>query len=148
MRALRHPWGWTSAAPIACAVHCAAAPALAIFAPAAATGTAVEWTLLGATGVLAAVAIPMGRRAHGEPWPAYLVFLGLGTWTASLLHLFQPVPEDVTTTVAALATATGLLWNSRLHCGPTTSCSACEEASAEEPSVRAAPASAEEPASG
>jgi hypothetical protein len=126
-RLFQHPWGWTSVAPILCAIHCLAAPILVAFAPAFAPGEAAEWALLGITVVLVAAAGVAAFRGHRTVTPFVVIGVGLLGWGGSLLHVFHPVPESATTVAAALTVALGLLWNSRLHCGTSTApCSACE----------------------
>lgn len=124
-----HPWGWASLAPLVCAVHCAATPILIVVAPALAPGERTEMWLLGATVLLASGAIAAGVRRHGRIAPALPVVAGTFAWTASLLHLFHPVPEEVTTVAATLVVAAGLTWNARVRCaagaadeGPCPAC--------------------------
>ncbi|TVP42448.1 MAG: MerC domain-containing protein [Gemmatimonadales bacterium] len=111
-----HPWGWASAAPILCAIHCALTPIVVVMAPALALGDTVEFALLGITIVLAAWALTRGLRQHGDMRPVLPIAIGLVAWGASLLDFFQPVPEEATTILATLVVAGGLIWNARLHC--------------------------------
>lgn len=123
---IRHPWGWTSLAPIACAIHCAATPLLVAVAPSLAPGETAEWMLLALTVPLAGGALAAAMRSHREPLVFILIGLGLIAWTGSLLHLYHPVPEEFTTILASLTVAGGLLWNSRLQCGLSGDpCEAC-----------------------
>ncbi len=125
-----HPWGWATLAPVACAVHCAAAPLLVLVAPALVENPAVESGLLAATVILAGVALTLGFRRHGSPCPTVPVLVGVLAWWASLSHVFHPVPEDLSTAVAAMVVAGGLFWNARLHCGAGqpagAGCTACQ----------------------
>jgi hypothetical protein len=122
----RHPWGWASLAPILCAVHCVATPVVVAAAPAFAPGPAAEWALLGLTVALGLAAFATGMRAHGDLRPFIPVAVGLLAWTGSLMYLYRPVPEEVTTVLASLTVAAGLIWNSRLHCAARpVPCSAC-----------------------
>lgn len=133
IRLFRHPWGWASLAPLVCAVHCLATPVLVVTAPSLVPGDWAEWALLAVTVVVAAVATGIGRRAHGETGPMALAAAGLGVWVASLLHVFHPVSEELTTAAAALAVATALVWNSRLHCARRdVACTACRLEGTEE----------------
>jgi hypothetical protein len=135
-RFFRHPWGWATVAPLACAIHCAVTPVLVIAAPNLVPGTTVEWALLSIAVVVGLAALSSGVRAHEDLRPAVPVVLGLGLWTLSLLHLFHPAPEDLTTVAATLIVAGGLLWNSRLHCARRDLvCQACAVADAESPST-------------
>ncbi len=127
-RFFQHPWGWTSAAPILCAVHCLMTPVLVVTVPALVVSLTLEWSFLLFTLVLAGPALFSGLQTHGETRVIVPVALGLLLWGGSLVHLFHPIPEDATTPLAALITATGLVWNSRLHCQVgQENCSACEE---------------------
>jgi hypothetical protein len=132
-RFFQHPWGWATVAPLACAVHCAVTPVLVIAAPSLAPGSTVEWVLLAVALVVGLAALASGVRAHEDLRPVVPVVLGLGLWTLSLLHLFRPVPEELTTVIATLIVAGGLLWNSRLHCARRARlCQACAGADAEQ----------------
>jgi hypothetical protein len=126
-----HPWGWASLAPTLCAVHCASAPLLVLVAPAVVENPAVEFGLLGMTVVVAAAALFLGVRRHGNPRPIAPIVVGILAWWASLSHVFHPVSEEVTTALAALVVAGGLLWNARLQCtvaDPCGSvCASCED---------------------
>ncbi|CAN5743317.1 hypothetical protein BH23GEM11_BH23GEM11_15100 [soil metagenome] len=112
-----HPWGWASAAPILCAIHCALTPILVVVAPAFALGETVEFALLGIAIAAAWWAMSRGLRQHGDVRPIVPIVVGLVAWGASLLHVFHPVPEEPTTILATLVVAGGLIWNARLHCG-------------------------------
>ncbi len=126
-RMIQHPWGWASLAPLACAVHCAATPLLVMTAPALAPGPIVEWALLAVTILVVVLALRPALRDHGNPAPFLFMGTGLLIWTASLLHLFHPLPEDLVTIPATLIVAGGFVWNSRLHCGSRkVHCAACE----------------------
>lgn len=100
-------------------------------APALVESPAVESGLLVATVIVAAMALSLGIGRHRNPAPALPVSVGILAWWASLSHVFHPVPEDLTTTLAALVVAGGLLWNARLQCRTAESCgpacSSCEE---------------------
>jgi hypothetical protein len=125
-----HPWGWASMAPMICAVHCAVTPLLVVFAPAVAPGETLEFALYGMTLVVASWALAKGLRQHGNFRPVVPITLGLLFWGASILHLFHPVPEELTTILAAIVVAWGLIWNSRLHCAvdaeSACACTSCE----------------------
>jgi hypothetical protein len=130
-RIFRHPWGWATVAPMACAVHCAITPVLVIAAPNLVPGKTVEWLLLSIALLAGLAALSSGVRAHEDLRPAVPVVLGLGLWTLSLLYLLHPVPEELTTVAATLIVAGGLFWNSRLHCaGRDRVCQACAVADA------------------
>ncbi len=140
-RFFQHPWGWTSAAPLLCAVHCLLTPVLIFTVPVLAVSSTLEWSFLMLTAVLAVPALISGLRTHGEAKVVGPIVLGLLLWAGSLLHVFHPLNEEVTTLLAALITATGLVWNSRLHCATgQESCTACEEGQAWEEAAGSGPA--------
>ncbi|TVR52292.1 MAG: MerC domain-containing protein [Gemmatimonadales bacterium] len=126
-----HPWGWASLAPALCALHCASAPLLILLAPAVVENPAVEFGMLGVTVVVAVAALFLGVRRHGSPRPIVPVLVGILAWWASLSHVFHPVSEELTTALAAMVVAGGLIWNARLHCTVADSCgsacTSCEE---------------------
>lgn len=129
-RIFEHSWGWASAAPALCAVHCAVTPLLVLFAPALAPGDTLEFALFGMTVVVASWALAKGLRQHGDFRPVYPIAAGLLFWGASILHLFHPIPEEPTTILAALVVAAGLVWNARLDCAADAesacACRVCE----------------------
>lgn len=128
-RFFRHPWGWATLAPLACAVHCMATPLLVLTVPSLAPGPEVEWALFGTAAVVGVIALGFGIRSHEDLRPSVPVALGLALWAASLLYLFYPLPEELTTVAATLIVAGGLGWNSRLHCARRDrACTVCAEA--------------------
>jgi len=132
-RLFQHPWGWATVAPLLCAVHCAATPFLVVFAPSIVPGPTAEWALLAVTVLIAAAALGSAMRAHGQWLPFLFIGAGLVAWTLSLGHAFHPIPEDLTTVLATLVVAGGLVWNSRLHCREAAvHCPACTDAAPEE----------------
>src|SRR5690606_42000282 len=68
-RFLQPSSGWSSLAPIACAVHCAAAPFLVALSPALAESTQLEWGFLGATLLFGLVGLPERTHALRDPRP-------------------------------------------------------------------------------
>lgn len=131
-RFFRHPWGWTTLAPLLCAVHCLVTPILITVAPILAPGGWAEWSLLALTAAGGTIALGAGARTHGDLRSAGLVAVGLLVWIASLLHVFHPLAGELTTAAAASTVALGLIWNSRLHCAyRTVACHACAERPAE-----------------
>jgi hypothetical protein len=129
-RVFQHPWGWASAAPALCAVHCAVTPLLVLFAPALAPGESVEFALYGITVVVASWAMAKGLQQHGDLRPVLPIAVGLLFWGASILLLFHPIPEELTTIIAAVVVASALVWNSRLQCAANAesacACQVCE----------------------
>lgn len=134
------PWGWVTAAPLLCALHCAATPLLVLAVPAFSPWKTLEAGLLVVTAVLAATALTVGHRRHGRPGAAVVVVGGLILWALSLAHALAPVPEEVTTVTAALLVAAGLVWNSRRLCAapdPPCACPACDQESEARPAPAA-----------
>lgn len=128
-----HPWGWAAAAPIACAIHCAAMPVIALFAPSmvAGAGSGIEWGLFVVTLLFSGVALTFGIRTHGSLRPIAPIALGVAIWTASLLFSPQLPGVEVTTMASSILVASGLLWSSRMCCVPEDSCCpACHDAPA------------------
>lgn len=124
----QHPWGWTAAAPVACAVHCALMPIAAFAAPSVVTGGGVEWGLLTVTLLVSVYALTLGAKTHGSLVPLAPVGLGLTIWVASLLFSDRVPAAEFTTMAASILVASGLLWNSRLSCISRESCcSACQD---------------------
>jgi hypothetical protein len=112
---LRSPSSWAFLAPIACALHCMAAPLLVVLAPALAPTPRLEWAFFLvsgglAVGLLAWQAAPERRFAL---WALALV--GLFVWAASIADWFHPVPETVTTVIGTFLVAGALFWNVRLR---------------------------------
>lgn len=116
--------------PFACAVHCAAAPILVAAAPSLSVGHGLEWTLLVATVVIAAFTVNFGIGWRESLRPTLLVAGGITLWIASLLQAFQPLPEDLSTPIAAVIAAGGLIWSSRVYRSPGHGC-ACLDCSEE-----------------
>jgi hypothetical protein len=104
---------WSALAPLACAVHCGATPILAATLPVLAAAPGVEWGFLGATLLFGGIAFPRHPHVHRDLRPVSLLLFGIALWTASLLQLLGPLPQDFTTACASLAAAVGLFWLSR-----------------------------------
>jgi len=130
---LRNPDAWALAAPVLCAVHCAATPLLVLFLPALALTPAAEAWLLGFSAVVATLALAPGIRLHGRPEVFAPVVLGVMIWGGALAHWLHPIPEPLASSVGALAIAGGIFWNARLRHRVT--CRTCE--------VRSSPAAGE-----
>jgi hypothetical protein len=111
----RGPSSWAFLAPIACALHCMAAPLLVVLAPALVPTPRMEWAFFLvsgglAVGLLAWQAAPERRLAL---WALALV--GLFVWAGSIADRFRPVPETVTTVIGTFLVAGALFWNVRLR---------------------------------
>lgn len=107
---------WTVVAPVACALHCATTPLLALALPFAVSTPAVEWGFLGATVLAGGIVLPkeMPRMSKAR-LPLILLGLGVALWVASLLRLFDPLPHEWTTVPASLAAGVGLFSLARSH---------------------------------
>lgn len=104
---------WSAALASACAVHCFATPFLAAALPFLALSEGAEWWALALTVVVGSAVTLMGPARSHAP---VLGLLGLGAaiWTASLLGVFEPLPERITSPVGSLVFAGGMLWSARL----------------------------------
>jgi hypothetical protein len=110
---VRAPTALAWFAPLACAIHCLAAPMLVLIVPEIPVSARAEWWLftasLGFTGWL----IVRGWWVHRR-----MMMVGLGTgglflWGASLAHLTRPIPEPITTALGALLVSVALYSNAR-----------------------------------
>jgi hypothetical protein len=95
MEKLRDPHAWAIAAPLLCAVHCAATPLFVLFLPALALTHGQEAVLLGLSAVVALMALVPGIRVHGRPEVFIPLALGVFVWGAALAHWLHPIPEPV-----------------------------------------------------
>lgn len=102
------------AAPLACAVHCLAAPLLAATVPLLAADGA-EWAFH-AAGAIPALALAGGAfRFHRHPGPPLAALAAVAAWTLSLAGAFAPLPEEATTAAACTALAAASVWGARLR---------------------------------
>ncbi len=104
-----HRHSVSAVAPFLCAIHCVLTPLLVAVVPSLGHHPTVEYTLFGATTLLAIWALRGGWRIHGDPRPALASALGLALWGGALAvgH------SEFLVGGAALLTASGLLWNGR-----------------------------------
>ena len=124
---IRHPWGWTSLPPLVCAVHCAVTPLVILLMPTLSGWKSLEWPLFFGSAIVGVVAVLFGGVRRGRWQPGVLVGGGFLVWGLSLAHALRPIPEDMTTVVAAMIVAAGLLWNSRGLCREAgRTCGECE----------------------
>lgn len=113
-RTLRH--SLAAAAPILCAIHCAATPVAVAIMPTFAIGEAAERALFGASAVLAGWALTTGTRVHRDARPTLLAGLGLVVWALHLLETSAShVAGEGAIAAAALVVAGALIWNARLR---------------------------------
>jgi hypothetical protein len=122
---------WALAAPLACVVHCLAAPLSVAVVPAVWADAATEWVLLGFTVVVGGWVLTQGSRRHGRVVLWVPAMAGVMLWTMSLAGMFEPVPEVVTTVGGSLLVAGALfgnvLWSRRAASAADGRC-ACGEA--------------------
>jgi hypothetical protein len=121
--------GWAALAPLACAVHCLLAPALVLVAPAFAATAAFERGFMLAAAVIAAAALVLAGRRHGDARPWLPVAVGLALWTVAALGLHAPMPEPAVTGAGGLAMFAGVVWSSRLRArleSDRCDCPACD----------------------
>lgn len=110
-RPLRH--SLSAAAPLLCAIHCAATPLLVALLPAVAVSHSLEWWFFLASIPLIGWSLVTGFRVHGDVRPAMLVGVGLIFWGGMLAHLIPSVTSEWPVVAAALTTVLGLIWNAR-----------------------------------
>ena len=123
MEKLRDPHAWAIAAPLLCAIHCAATPLLVLFLPALSLTHGEEAVLLGLSGLVALMALVPGVRVHGRSEVFIPLALGVFVWGGALAHWLHPIPEPVASSAGALAIAGAIFWNARLR--HRVSCDAC-----------------------
>lgn len=123
MEKLRDPHAWAMAAPILCAIHCAATPLLVLFLPSLSLTHGQEALLLGFSALVGLAALVPGVRLHGRPEVFLPLALGVLTWGAALAHWLHPIPEPVASSAGAFAIAGAIFWNARLRHRVT--CDAC-----------------------
>jgi hypothetical protein len=110
------------AAPLACAVHCLAAPLLAASVPLLAAEGA-EWGFHAAAAIPALALAAGAYRWHRRPAPLLAAFAAVTAWTLSLAGAFAPLPEAATTVAACTGLAAASVWGARLR--HRVSCDAC-----------------------
>ena len=106
---------WAAAAPLVCAVHCLAAPLVAVALPAASPHGPVEVAFKGATALAAAAFLWHGLSVHGRRRVIVPVALGLAAWAATALAGLAGTPEAAASAAGGLLMAAGLFWNARLR---------------------------------
>lgn len=90
------------------------APLLVAFVPALGVSPSIEWILLGGSVVVALLALRRGARFHRNRRIQALAGSGAAVWALSLLGIFEPLPETVTSPVGGAILAVALFWNGRL----------------------------------
>lgn len=114
IKLLRTPSLWGAAAPLVCAGHCVASPALVAFAPALAVGESVELALLALSAVLAVGLVALGVRVHGRA--AVWLPVVAGCALVAVVHSgWTVLPESLLTAAGSVSIAAGMIWNARLR---------------------------------
>jgi hypothetical protein len=121
--------GWLSGA---CAVHCAAAPALAVLAPVAAAGEAVEGVVLLGLPLVTGALLWGGVRRHGNYFPAIPVVAAMLLWGAAWLGVVAEPASALLVAAGGVLSYAGLSWSRRLQCR----CEAASPAGATEAALR------------
>lgn len=100
--------------PFMCAVHCVVTPVLVAFVPVLGVSSWAEWCLLAISVAAAMFALGRGTRSHRNGIVRVLAGNGVAIWALSLLGVFEPMPETLTSPVGGLVLAAALFWNGRL----------------------------------
>lgn len=137
MEKLRDPQAWAMAAPILCAIHCAATPLLVLFLPSLALTHGQEAVLLAFSALVGIAALMPGVRLHGRMEVFVPLALGVFVWGGALAHWLHPIPEPVASSAGAMAIAGAIFWNARLR--HRVSCDACAVHAPSSPGGTSAP---------
>lgn len=70
--------------------------------------------LLLASMTVGALALARGSKVHRHRGVWALAAAGVAIWASSLLGIFAPLPEVLTSPVGGILLGAGLLWNGRL----------------------------------
>jgi hypothetical protein len=105
---------------LACAVHCAAMPAVVALLPLASLDATLEWLLATASIALIGTGLWAGARKHGE-WSIFVPMLGGAVILLVARHGVDEPAEGVLTMVGSLTLAACTLFN---H-GLCRDCGAC-----------------------
>lgn len=121
----RSPAGgsWAAALPVLCAVHCLAAPILAVIAPALALPSLAEHAVQAASVLLASAMAYSGIRAHGDRRVLIPMALGAAMWMAADPLAWTGAALVIGHVAGGLLLAAGMAWNGHLR--HRASCGAC-----------------------
>lgn len=103
------------AAPVLCALHCLAAPVLAVLAPALAENAGVEVALVGATLATGANAGRGGVALHGDGRLWLLVVLASLLFAAKAAAGHSDAIELAVTVLGSMCIVAALAWDARLR---------------------------------
>lgn len=103
---------WVAAGALLCGIHCMLTPVLVLALPVLALGEGFEWGALCVTATLGTILLAFGPRQRRL---RHLGILGAGgaLWSASLMGLFQPLPEALTSSLGSVVIAGALLLSTR-----------------------------------
>jgi hypothetical protein len=105
---------WVAWGSAACAVHCAASPALVVLLPLLAWGEVVERGLILALMPLAAWVTWRGVRRHGQWGPVLPVTAGILCWLVALPEAHAGVQQAIIVGAGGAFTFGGVQWSQRL----------------------------------
>jgi hypothetical protein len=105
---------WVTWGSAACAVHCAASPALVMLLPLLAWGEVVERGLILALMPLAAWVMWRGVRRHGQWGPVLPVTAGIMCWLVALPEAHAGIQQALIIGAGGAFTFGGLQWSQRL----------------------------------
>lgn len=114
---------WAAALPLLCAVHCMAAPVLALIAPALSLPEFAEHAVQAGSVILAAVMAYSGIRAHGDRRVLLPMALGAAMWIAADPLAWSGASLVAGHVAGGLLLAAGMAWNGHLR--HQTACGAC-----------------------
>lgn len=117
------PARWAAAAAFLCGVHCLLTPFLVTALPFLAVSAATEWWAFGVTALVGGGVTLLGP-ARDRGGVLAVLAVGAAIWCASLLGVFEPVPETVTSPAGSLVFAGGMLWSARIC--RSGACDRCE----------------------
>lgn len=104
---------WTALMAALCAVHCLLTPLLIGILPVVAVSRGFEWSALGLT-VAAGTGVALLGPARRHARVLAVLALGAAVWTGSLMDVFQPLPEVVSSATGSLIFAAGMIWSARI----------------------------------
>lgn len=123
-RRLVIPARYAAAAALLCGVHCALTPVVAGIVPFLALSTSVEWGALAVTAGVGGAILLMGP-SRDRSGVLITAAVGIVVWAASLLGLFLPIPETVTSPIGSLVFAASMIRSARIcRSGECDRCSA------------------------
>lgn len=104
---------WPAVAAFLCGIHCLLTPVLVTALPFLAVSAATEWWALALT-VMSGGGVTLLGPARDRSVVVALLGAGATIWCASLLAVFEPVPETATSAMGSLIFAGGMLWSARI----------------------------------